>query len=463
MSADCDLLIIGAGPAGLSAAVEGRRHGLRVILLDEQPAPGGQIWRALEQRANAGLNLLGNDDGLELVNAFRGCGADYRPGAQVWQINPGFTVFTTRDKSTHRITATTVLLATGAQERPVPFEGWTLPGIMTVGAAQILLKTSNQIPQDPVWIAGTGPLILLYACQLLDSGGKIAGILDTAPKENSRKSFSHLLGAMSSIPDLAKGMRWLKQIKRAGVQITKGVSGLIAYGNDKLEGFAYTNASGQQIRQQTDLLLVHEGVIPSIHITLGLGCQHDWRDDQLCFVPRLDEWGQTSIPSLYVAGDGAGIAGAEAAKLRGEIAAVGIAKQLKKLPPNSEDLAASARARLAKVLALRPLLDTLYRPRKEALLPSDATLACRCEEVTTKRIREAAAIGIAGPNQVKTFTRCGMGPCQGRECGYTVSTILADVSGQPMDTIGFYRIRPPLKPITVGQLAALEADDVPVM
>lgn len=460
---DCDLVIVGAGPAGLAAAVEARRHGLIVTVLDEQPAPGGQIWRALERRADAGRALFGNEEGLALVRAFRASGTDYRPGAQVWQIEPGFSVYATRGRENDRVTAPTILLATGAQERPVPFEGWTLPGVMTVGAAQVLLKTSSQVPANPVWIAGTGPLVLLYACQLLDAGGRIAGILDTAPPENRNGMLRHLVGALGSYPDIAKGLGWMRQLKRAGVPVTKGVTGLVAYGRERLEGFAYTAPGGGQKRQDAGVLLVHEGVIPSVQMTMGLGCAHDWREDQRCFVPWLDDWGQTTVPSLYVAGDGAAIGGVEVAKLRGEIAAIGIARQLGKLTGSAEAVAAPRRAKLDKALAIRPLLDALYRPRDEVFDPSDATVVCRCEEVTAKRIREASTVGIAAPNQVKTFTRCGMGPCQGRECGLTVSAMLARVTGRSMDEIGFYRIRPPFKPVTVGQLAALDVDEVPVM
>ncbi len=206
------------------------------------------------------------------------------------------------------------------------------------------------------------------------------------------------------------------------------------------------------------MLLVHEGVVPNIHPTMALGCAHDWRDDQLCWVPRLDAWGETSLPGLFVAGDGAGIAGAQAAGWRGEIAAIGVAQRLGRVDDAEATRRATApRRQLDRALAIRPFLDALFRPRAALFAPSDDTVVCRCEELTARDIR-AAATGTPGPNQVKAFTRAGMGPCQGRQCGYTVAHLLAAMQKRPVAEIGFYRIRPPLKPVTLGELASLDVD-----
>ncbi len=464
MSEKHDLVIVGAGPAGLSAAVQARALGLDVVVLDEQPAPGGQIWRALEARsARPGGSHAGEDAGAALIRTFRTSGAGYRPGVQVWQIEPGFEVYASRAGTTERIRSRAVLLATGAQERPAPFPGWTLPGVMTVGAAQILLKTSNQVPAEPVLIAGTGPLVLLYACQLLNAGGRIAGILDTAPLPNRTAALPHLAGSLSHPGDLVRGLRWLWRLKRTRIPMTRGVTALRALGDDAVKAVRY-QVKGCENTTPARLLLVHEGVVPSIHMTLALGCTHKWREDQMCFAPQVNAWGETSVPNLFVAGDGTGIGGAASACHTGELAAIGIAARLGRLGSEAADARATGlRVALKKSLAVRPLLDALYRPRAEVLTPEDDTIVCRCEEVTARQVRAAAAVGIAGPNQVKTFTRCGMGPCQGRQCGYTVSAIIADATGASMDDVGFYRIRPPLKPVTLGELASIDGHEVAVM
>src|SRR5471030_3108981 len=198
MSRAVDLLIIGAGPAGMSAALRARGLGMSVLVVDDQPAPGGQIWRAVETRANTRTGKLLGDEyaaGLPLAQAFRTSGAVYEPGTQVWQIEPGWQVYMSRAQQAECVQAANVLLATGAQERPAPFPGWTLSGVLTVGAAQILLKTAREVPQNPPWIAGSGPLALLYMVQLLRAGGSIAGWLDTAPTDGWRRALPHAASA----------------------------------------------------------------------------------------------------------------------------------------------------------------------------------------------------------------------------------------------------------------------------
>ncbi|MBV8776383.1 MAG: (2Fe-2S)-binding protein, partial [Alphaproteobacteria bacterium] len=207
-----------------------------------------------------------------------------------------------------------------------------------------------------------------------------------------------------------------------------------------------------------DLLLLHEGVIPNIQISLALGLEHRWDAAQLCWRPVADEWGATSLPTVAIAGDGAGIAGAEAAALTGRLAALDAAALLDKLDPAERDRRARPiRKALKRELAIRPLLDALYRPAPPVLVPPDDIVACRCEEVTVAQIRRAARLGAPGPNQAKAFTRCGMGPCQGRLCGPTVSAVMADALGKPIAEIGTYRPRAPYKPITLRALAGLGA------
>ena len=471
MSRRVDLLIVGAGPAGMAAAVAARRHGVDVLVVDEQPSPGGQIWRNVEvmARTSRGRQLGASyTEGATAVARFRASGAAYQPRTQVWQVEPGpgpsmARAYLTRDGAASLVQAHCLLLATGAQERPVPFPGWTLPGVMTVGAAQILLKTSGQIPDAPVWIAGNGPLSLLYAVQLLAAGGRIAGFLSTTAPERRVAARRRIIGATLAAPgDIAKGLTWLATLRRAGVRITRDVSEIEALGDQALERLRYRSSTGAEITVPASLLLVHEGIVPTIHPTLSLGCVHRWDAAQSSFAPTLDDWGETSQPDVFVAGDGAGIGGAAAASPRGEIAALKIAVRLGHLP---EAQAASAvrplRARLHRALAARPLLDALYGPNRAILVPPDHTMVCRCEEVTAAEVRAQVVYGRPGPNQVKAFTRAGMGPCQGRQCAYTVAHILAEAERRAVPDLGLYRARPPLKPITLGELAALDETEAP--
>lgn len=456
----CDLAIVGAGPAGMAAALEAEALGLAVTVFDDQPEPGGQIWRALKQSRKAGrLDKLGDAyaAGADVIARFRRSKAQYRPRTQVWQIEPEGRLYTLSDGRAEAFPASRVLLANGAQERPTPFPGWTLPGVMTVGAAQIMLKTSHQIPDHPVWIAGCGPLVLLYATQLLDHGGKIAGILDTGTPGKVGAALPHLPSALGNAGDLVKGLKWILRLKRAGVPFISNVSEIAVEGNGRVESLRYTTTSGASRTVPASLVLVHEGVIPNIHVTMSLRCEHDWREDQHCYAPRLDAWGQSSQQTVFVAGDAAGIGGADAALGRGHIAAIGVALSLGRLDAEAATRrAAPYRAELKRVLATRPLLDALYPPRRQIHEPADNTLVCRCEEVSAGDIRAVANVGRPGPNQMKSFTRCGMGPCQGRMCGYTVSHVLAAAHGIAPQDAGFFRIRPPLRQISLAELATLE-------
>ena len=458
-----DAVVIGAGPAGMSCAIQLRTHGLSVLVVDEQPAPGGQIWRAVETVADTPTGtLLGAQyqAGADLASRFRACGAAYEPSTQVWQVEPGWRVYMSCKGQAQAVQTDCVILALGAQERPAPFPGWTFPGVMTVGAAQILLKTSRQIPADPVWVVGSGPLPLLYMAQLIRAGGKIAGWLDTAPEGGWRRALPWAGAALAATSDLIKGLSWLREIQASGAKRVRGVTAVRALGDHRLREVEYTQANGTTTRVPAALLLSHEGVVPSIHMTQALGCAHVWNPQQACLAPVLDAWGQTDKPGVYVAGDGAGIGGADAACVRGELVALGVAERAGRLSPTAAaSQAAPLRARLHKLLRLRPLLDALYPPRANIASPTDDTIVCRCEELTAGDIRKAAAIGQPGLNQLKAYTRAGMGPCQGRQCGYTVAHIVAQAQGRAVAEVGFYRIRPPLKPLTLGELATLDMDD----
>lgn len=447
-----DVLIVGAGPAGMAAALELVSHGLSVTVTDDQPAPGGRIFAAIENRP-----IHGREDhaGANLVAQFRAAGGSYLPNTEVWQIEPGPRVFLTTDGKASMVEPRFVLLATGAQERPMPFPGWQLPGVMTVGAGQILLKTARQIPIDPVWLAGTGPLLLLYARQLIDAGGSIAGILDTTPPRSLGAAAALVPGALRyGWRDLIRGLAWSAGIRRTS--IIHGVVSLEATGQDRLSEVRYATRDGKSGTISTSLLLVHDGVVPGIHATLSAGCQHRWNVEQKCFEPTLVAFGASSDSTIYVAGDGAGIRGAGAAILSGKLAAIGIAASAGMLSTDQANrLAAPLRRRLSSSSAFRRLVDTLYPPADLAI--PDTTIICRCEEVTAGQIREVL-LGRPqlGPDGIKASTRAGMGPCQGRQCGLSLTRLVSEMHGENPNAIGFLRIRPPLKPLTLSELVGLE-------
>lgn len=452
MNERIDFLVIGAGPAGMAAAVLAAELGLDTLIVDEQEAPGGQIYRGIE-RAEPGSGLGAEYfAGVPLAAALRASGAAYLPATAVWHIDPDGTVSLTAAGVNRTIRARRILVATGAIERPVPIPGWTLPGVMTAGAAQIALKTAGLVPSGRAVLAGQGPLLWLVAAQLTRAGAPPSLIIETTPHANHHAAARLLLGALwPGRRTLAKGLGLIRDVKRAGIPIVRRVTGLAALGRDKVERVAWNGGEAP-----ADLLLLHEGVIPNTQISLALQLDHHWDAAQLCWRSVGDEWGATALQTVSIAGDGGGIAGAEAAALTGRLAALDAASFLDKIDPAERDRRARPlRRALKRELAVRPFLDALYRPARSVLLPADDTIACRCEEVTVGQIRRAARLGAQGPNQAKAFTRCGMGPCQGRLCGPIVSAVMAETLGRPIDEVGAYRPRAPYKPLTLGALTGL--------
>jgi NADPH-dependent 2,4-dienoyl-CoA reductase/sulfur reductase-like enzyme len=454
-----DLVVIGAGPAGMAAAVTASGLGLRTLLLDEQARAGGQIYRNVGIVGPSSARLLGGDylHGLGLVRQLSASKTEVLHGAAVWNIDRDLCVTCLHEGRTVQLRAAQLIAASGSIERASPLPGWTLPGVMNAGAAQIALKSSGVVPSDRVLLAGAGPLLLLVATQLLDAGADLVALVETAPARNRRDALPHLAAALAAPTYLAKGLRMIRRVRGAGVPWHTAATALRIEGGERAEAVAFT-AAGRAHRVAADVVLLHHGVVPSTQISRLLRVEHDWDDAQLAWRPRLDVWGQTSLPGLRIAGDSASIAGALAAEATGALAALGAAETLGRIDAAQRDARAQPlRRALAAQLRIRPFLDALYRPPEWLQQPADDTVVCRCEEVTAGRIREMARLGCQGPNQTKFFSRCGMGPCQGRMCGIAVTQILAAELGRRPDEVGAYRIRPPLKPVPLASIAALAA------
>ena len=452
-----DLVVIGAGPAGLSAAIEARRFGLSVAVLDEQRRVGGQIYRAIEESSPRRREVLGQDyaAGTKLAQDFASCGAVHVGGAAVWNVARDKTVSYLLDGGSKKIQGRCLVLASGAMERPFPVPGWTLPGVMGAGAAQILYKSSGAVPTEPVVLAGCGPLLFLLAQQYLDAGVKIKALIHTTGTGDYLRAASHVLGALRGWKDLSKGSQMLKKIRSHGVQTFAGASAFAIEGAEKAESITFTH-NGQRKRVQASLVLLHQGVVPNTQLSWSLRAEHRWDEQQLCWIPVTDACGQIEETGIYIAGDSRGIVGAKASASQGRLAGLAIARQLQAISP--EKFKALEPAILEEIRAhtqIRPFLDTLYRPQDAHRIPTDDEVTvCRCEEVKAGQIKKYVEVGCLGPNQTKAFGRCGMGPCQGRLCGLTVTEIIASERKVSPQEVGYYRIRPPIKPITLGELAS---------
>jgi thioredoxin reductase/bacterioferritin-associated ferredoxin len=454
-----EIIIIGAGPGGLSAALIARKYGATVLLLDEQGEPGGQIYRRvsnspIEQHPIVDQAYL---DGKTLIRDFNQCGATYRSGATVWQIDRDLKVCFSQNDNSTQVIGKKIIIATGAIERPMAIPGWTLPGVMGAGAADLLLKSAGIYPKGKVTLCGSGSLMLSIASKLIRLGIQIEAILNTNHPLNYISALRFLPRALKASSYLLKGLKLQNEIRGSKIKVINHVKNIEIKGRGTVKSISFSHP-GRHSTLETDTVLLHDGVIPNIQLTRLLNCNHQWHPVQRYWFPVLDNWTNSSLKGVLVAGDTAKILGTPGARLKGELAALEAVFQLQRITSEERDYQGEKiKKGLKKEKAVRPFLEYLFQPNPDFYQPKgDKTIICRCEEITVEQIKAAVAQGCLEPNQVKSYLRSGMGPCQGRICGTLVSEIVAAESGFTVDQVGGFRIRPPLKPIPVQELANLE-------
>lgn len=441
------LAIVGAGPAGLGAALAARAADLNVTVIDDQLEPGGQIWRAAGSAMLTHAQLMGSEylDGRDRVQQFLASGANYLPQHVLWHIetdNDRLVLHCAGPDGSRTILPDNLLLATGALERPIPVPGWTLPGVMTAGGLQILLK-SAQLSSDKAVLAGAGPLLWLLAAQMIAAGTPPLAVVECVGPSDYISASLRMPSALRNAAPLRKGLGLIAKVCQAGVPMYFGVRNLRVEGDVEARALRFADWRGKERRIEAEIVGLHGGVVPNQQASRLLRLPHSWSDAQHAFLPNRDDDLRVR-EGLYIAGDGARIGGAEVAWLEGQMVGKLIA---------GKDVTATRRA-ISRANAVRPFLDRLYKPAEQLRRPADQTVLCRCEAVTAGQIRQAVRDGAPGPNQVKFMLRAGMGPCQGRVCGLAVSEVVADSLGQDMRQAGYFRIRPPLKPVPLGVIAA---------
>ena len=457
MNQRCDVLVIGAGPAGLSAASAAAEQGLAVLLLDDQPLPGGQFHRNVgHERGDILQDASEREQGLRLVARMERSGAEWLPGSTVWFAEPGRVIYSRNGTSTDA-RARCVIAATGATERPVPFRGWTLPGVMGAGGTDILLR-SGVVPSGPVVLAGNGPLLPLIGYHLLRLGVPIAGLLDTGSMGRRLSALPFLPAALLDPAYLGKGLGMAWRLLREKIT-TFGVTRIAAEGSGKVEEVRFT-ADGREHRISADLLITHEGIIPRTHLSRLMGLRHVWDPRQRCWHPLCDEDGGTSVEGVLLAGDGATVDGGEASARKGELAGIEASRRLGVLSDGqAAALSQPARTELRRLRRARGWLSRFFVPRKGLFDVEDDVVVCRCENVTAGQIRQAASEGCFDVNDVKLRTRSGMGQCQGRMCGTAAAEIAAARLGVPTERVNALNIRPPIRPVNVAELCFYTEDE----
>ncbi len=459
MSEACDILVIGGGPAGVEAAMTAAAQGLAVTLVDEAPAAGGQVYRASPKGFRSGHASPDSRRG----DALRASLAASRVKAvfdhAIWSASPGFRVDALGPAGPRAFTARAVIVATGAQERVVPFPGWTQPGILGLAGATILLKSQHMLPGRRTLVAGCGPLLFAVAAGLLDAGSEVAAVVDLA----ARREWLATLPAMLRRPDLSgRGLGWLGRLGAARVPLLSrhtirradpvpGGRIAVQVGPVEIDGRPVRDAATR--RFEVDAVAVGHGLAPSSDVTRLMRAEHVHDTARGGWRPRVDADGRTSIPGLYVAGDGAGISGAAAAHLDGRLAGWAAAHDLAAFAPaDKEQHMAPLRRKAARARRFGHTMAALMtlRPGQVDAIPAE-TIVCRCEDVTRAELDAAIADGAADVNQLKAWTRCGMGPCQGRVCGDIVGALLAQATGRHAPERPFTG-RPPFRPLPLDQL-----------
>jgi len=461
---EIELMILGSGPAGLAAAIEAVRAGASVTLLDENEKPGGQIYRQLAagyQVTDPGT--LGRDylRGQKLLAEFDSIRLkiDYLDQALVWGIFPDRELAFLRGEESQSVRYRKLIIAAGAYDRPVPFPGWTLPGVFTAGGAQRMVKIQRVLPGESILLAGTGPLQLALANQIAKAGGHVAAIVEAGRID----SWPRLLGATwGQWQLLSDAMHYLMGVRLARIPLWRKHIIVEARGDGKVEEAVVAEVDrswrpkpGTERTLSVDTICIGYGFVPSTELTRMARCEHRYEPLLGGWIPVLSEDMQTSVSDIYSAGDCTGIAGSMVALEEGRIAGIDAARSLGYLSPEeAAKRAEPSRKRLAGLKRLRRVLDEISMPRPGLYeLAKDDTIVCRCEELTLAEIREALQNGATDMNEIKRMTRMGMGNCQGRMCAPALQEIIAREKRVPASDIVYLNPRPPVKPIPLAVLA----------
>jgi len=457
-----ELLVVGAGPAGLAAAIEASRAGVEVLVVDDNLQPGGQIYRQLPReftdRGRGGSDFR---NGRALIAEATAAGVKFKQGCTAWGMFEAGVMDVVDASGADRIQAARIVIAAGAHDRPVAVPGWTLPGVFTVGGAQALLKGQRILPGRRMLLAGVGPLLLVVASQLSKAGVEIVAVAEPA----SMWIGLNVLPALTrEWPLLVDGLRyrsallrqrvpWLSRRILTRIEGTEAVTAAVVCRVDQ----DWRPIPGSEQRFEVDAVAMGYGLLPSIELPRVCGCAVEYDGLARTWRPVRSARFESSVPGVFLVGDGAGVAGAIVAIEEGRVAGLTIARQLGKL--RSGDAVQKAAPHLKRLAALdrvRHALDHAYALQPGLFeLGGPETIVCRCEEVTFDDLEQAVQDGADSPTMLRSFTRCGMGPCQGRMCTASTAEWLATRTGRDTGSIPLPPAAPPAKPVvTLGALAA---------
>ena len=465
-----DVLVIGGGPAGLAAGVEAAAAGLSVAVVDERPTFGGQIFKQPGPGLRVtGPHALGRDfvRGRALIDAAERCGAELLTRTSAVAVD-GTGVVLVRDGGHARaVEARRLVVAPGAHDRPVVFPGWTLPGVVTAGGAQTLVKTQRVLPGREIVFAGSGPLALAFPAQLRGYGANVTLVLEAGPAPGLRDALRLLGAARGNVQLLRDAAGYRSRLLRERVPLRYRRIVVGAEGEGRVERITHAAAgsdwrplAGTEETVAADTLCVGYGFFPSVELLRLAGCAFAYDEDLGGPVVIRDEWLRTSVDGISAAGDGTGVQGSYVAVDEGRLAALGAALDLGALTArDAAGRAAAIRARLARKEAFRRALRRLHAvgPGIYELATPD-TVVCRCEELTAREL-DGAISTSADINAVKALTRVSMGMCQGRSCQRHVAAAIARRHGGAVGDLPVATPRVPLRPVPIGAVADPSIED----
>ena len=444
-------VIVGAGPAGIRAAQTLAGYGIKPVLIDEASRAGGQIYRRPPVQFMRSPESL---YGMEASRATAAHGAidgvvdsiDYRPDSLAWNVQDGrLDVMHGPTQTTRTVPYRQLIVASGATDRVLPVPGWTLPGVYTLGGAQVALKFQGCTIGSRVVFMGTGPLLYLVAYQYAKAGVDVAAVLDTA----------HLADQLAAVPAmltqpavLMKGVYYVGWLRTHGVALHSGVRPVRVLGDQRTSAVVWEQ-DGQEHMLDCDAIGFGYALRSETQLADLLGCRFAFAPMQRAHLPERDAVGRSSVAGVYLAGDGAGIMGADAAEWAGELAALSLLAD--EGVHIDADRARKLERKLAKLSRFREGLERAFPfPQDWAAHAPDELVVCRCENVTAGELRQTIHdSGADELNRLKALSRVGMGRCQGRMCGVAAAEILAHVVGKPVQLVGRLRGQAPIKPIPI--------------
>jgi NADPH-dependent 2,4-dienoyl-CoA reductase/sulfur reductase-like enzyme len=439
-----EIVVIGAGPAGLAAAAAARRSGADVVLVDAFSAAGGQYF--MQPLANHESQNPQVQRGKLAIAECEQLGVQLLNDTEIFAAYPGFALFATNRDGPLRIECKAIIAATGAHDRTMPFPGWTLPGVMTAGAGQRMAKVNGVLPGKRIVVAGSGPFLFAVAESLIAKGASIVALIEA--RTPNLKLGLHL----AQFPEnWNEAFRLARTVRRHVSRLIFGKMITEAFGKNCLEGVRLAKLDRSKAEQinGVDALLISHGFQPSIELTCILGCSHRFNDELGGWFVEADGYsGQTSVEGVFAAGEVLGVAGAKPAIYSGELAGSSAAKKIGLTV--DQDKENSVRLKLRRARQFGHGLGMLFSPATQfADVARDDTVLCRCEEVTCKEIREACIEGASSAYSAKIWTRAGMGRCQGRICRMGISQLLAQETGRTLEEIGFNKPRVPIRPTAI--------------